>query len=81
MQGVLDGLVDQLQRPFTIVEADRTTKADANRFGRICIGTEGCARHHSDAFHARKTRCKIFDRYKEHGLEALTDRSRRPSRG
>src|SRR6201991_5320332 len=29
---------------------------------------------------ARKTGYKIFDRYKEHGLEALTDRSRRPVR-
>src|SRR5215510_5204979 len=27
---------------------------------------------------SRKTGYKIFDRYKEHGLEALTDRSRRP---
>ena len=29
---------------------------------------------------ARKTGYKIFDRYKEHGHEALTDRSRRPVR-
>src|SRR5713226_9424551 len=29
---------------------------------------------------SRKTGYKIFDRYKEHGLEALTDRSRRPYR-
>jgi hypothetical protein len=29
---------------------------------------------------ARKTSYKIFDRYKEHGLEALSDRSRRPVR-
>lgn len=29
---------------------------------------------------SRKTGCKIFDRYKESGLEALTDRSRRPWR-
>jgi transposase-like protein len=29
---------------------------------------------------SRKTGHKIFDRYKEHGLEALTDRSRRPVR-
>jgi transposase InsO family protein len=29
---------------------------------------------------SRKTGYKIFDRYKEHGLEALTDRSRRPWR-
>src|SRR5260370_40067439 len=29
---------------------------------------------------SRKTGYKIFDRYKEHGLEALTDRSRRPGR-
>src|ERR1700745_1845399 len=29
---------------------------------------------------SRKTDYKIFDRYKEHGLEALTDRSRRPVR-
>jgi transposase len=28
---------------------------------------------------SRKTGYKIFDRYKEHGLEALTDRSRRRS--
>jgi putative transposase len=27
---------------------------------------------------SRKTGYKIFDRYKEHGLEAVTDRSRRP---
>src|SRR5215813_11265578 len=27
---------------------------------------------------SRKTGYKIFDRYKEHGLEALCDRSRRP---
>jgi transposase len=26
---------------------------------------------------SRKTGCKMFDRYKESGLEALTDRSRR----
>src|ERR1700675_2819993 len=29
---------------------------------------------------SRKTGYKIFDRYKEHGLEALCDRSRRPVR-
>ena len=29
---------------------------------------------------SRKTGYKIFDRYKEHGLEALTDRPRRPVR-
>jgi transposase InsO family protein len=29
---------------------------------------------------SRKTGYKLFDRYKEHGLEALTDRSRRPVR-
>jgi hypothetical protein len=29
---------------------------------------------------SRKTGYKIFDRYKEHGREALTDRSRRPVR-
>ena len=29
---------------------------------------------------SRKTGYKIFDRYREHGLEALTDRSRRPIR-
>jgi len=29
---------------------------------------------------SRKTGYKIFDRYKEYGLEALTDRSRRPWR-
>jgi transposase InsO family protein len=29
---------------------------------------------------SRKTGYKIFDRYKDHGLEALTDRSRRPVR-
>jgi transposase len=29
---------------------------------------------------SRKTGYDIFDRYKEHGLEALTDRSRRPVR-
>src|SRR5207237_8352478 len=29
---------------------------------------------------SRKTGYKIFDRYKEHGLEAVTDRSRRPWR-
>lgn len=29
---------------------------------------------------SRKTGYKIFDRYKEHGLEAFTDRSRRPFR-
>ena len=28
---------------------------------------------------SRKTGYKIFDRYKEHGLEALSDRSRRPA--
>ncbi len=27
---------------------------------------------------SRKTGYKIFDRYKEHGIEALSDRSRRP---
>jgi transposase len=29
---------------------------------------------------SRKTGYKIFDRYKAHGLEALSDRSRRPVR-
>ena len=29
---------------------------------------------------SRKTGYKIFNRYREHGLEALTDRSRRPVR-
>jgi transposase len=29
---------------------------------------------------SRKTGYKTFDRYKEHGLEALSDRSRRPAR-
>ena len=29
---------------------------------------------------SRKTGYKVFDRYKEHGLEAMTDRSRRPVR-
>ena len=29
---------------------------------------------------SRKTGYKIFERYKEHGLEALSDRSRRPVR-
>jgi transposase len=29
---------------------------------------------------SRKTGYKVFDRYKEHGLEALCDRSRRPVR-
>ena len=29
---------------------------------------------------SRKTGYKIFGRYREHGLEALTDRSRRPVR-
>src|ERR1700675_2923448 len=29
---------------------------------------------------SRKTGYKIFDRYKEHGVEALNDRSRRPVR-
>src|SRR5215472_14289295 len=29
---------------------------------------------------SRKTGYKIFSRYKEHGLEALSDRSRRPVR-
>lgn len=29
---------------------------------------------------SRKIGYKLFDRYKEHGLEALTDRSRRPVR-
>jgi leucine-zipper of insertion element IS481 len=29
---------------------------------------------------SRKNRYKIFDRYREHGLETLTDRSRRPVR-
>jgi hypothetical protein len=28
---------------------------------------------------SRKTGCKIFDRYKEHGQAALGDRSRRPA--
>src|SRR2546425_674268 len=30
---------------------------------------------------SRKTGYKIFERYREHGREALTDRSRRPVRG
>src|SRR5262249_51403026 len=29
---------------------------------------------------SRKTGYKIYDRYKDHGLEALSDRSRRPMR-
>jgi transposase len=29
---------------------------------------------------SRKTGYEIFERYKEHGLEALSDRSRRPVR-
>jgi len=29
---------------------------------------------------SRKTGYKIYNRYREHGLEALTDRSRRPIR-
>ena len=29
---------------------------------------------------SRKTDYKIFERYKDHGLEALTERSRRPVR-
>jgi transposase len=29
---------------------------------------------------SRKTGYKIFDRYKDHGLQALADRSRRPVR-
>ncbi|HSR71840.1 MAG TPA: helix-turn-helix domain-containing protein, partial [Kiloniellales bacterium] len=29
---------------------------------------------------SRKTGYKIFGRYKDHGLEGLTDRSRRPAR-
>ena len=29
---------------------------------------------------SRKTGYKIFDRHKDHGLEALSDRSRRPVR-
>ena len=29
---------------------------------------------------SRKTGYKVFERYKEHGLEALSDRSRRPVR-
>ena len=29
---------------------------------------------------SRKTGCKIFERYKDHGLEALSDRSPRPVR-
>jgi transposase len=29
---------------------------------------------------SRKAGCKIFDRHKEHGLEALRDRSRQPVR-
>src|ERR1700758_5616684 len=38
--------------------------------------TEGCREFGI----SRKTGYKIFDRYKEHGLEALSDRSRRPVR-
>ena len=29
---------------------------------------------------SRKTGCKVFDRYKEHGMDTMTDRSRRPVR-
>jgi len=29
---------------------------------------------------SRKTGCKLFSRYKDHGYEGLTDRSRRPYR-
>jgi len=29
---------------------------------------------------SRKTDCKVFDRYKECGLQGLTDRSQRPYR-
>src|SRR6202051_2924916 len=38
--------------------------------------TDGCR----ECGISRKCGCKIFDRYKEHGLEALIDRSRRPVR-
>src|ERR1700751_4566705 len=38
--------------------------------------TEGCREFGI----SRKTGYKVFSRYKEHGLEALTDRSQRPVR-
>src|SRR5438067_12278148 len=47
--------------------------------GRLLDGEEMAALCREFAI-SRKTGYKIFDRYKEHGLEALTDRSRRPVR-
>src|SRR6201997_5005810 len=45
--------------------------------GEFSNGTSG---ENYSGINTRKTGYKIFDRYKEHGLEALTDRSRRPVR-
>jgi hypothetical protein len=47
--------------------------------GRLLEGEEMAALCREFAI-SRKTGYKIFDRYKEYGLEALTDRSRRPWR-
>jgi transposase len=66
--------------PETRKRRSKANKAEALRFlARVLDGepmTEVCR----DFGISRKTGYKIFDRYKEHGLEALSDRSRRPVR-
>ena len=50
------------------------------RFVARLLGGEPMTQVCRDFGISRKTGYKIFDRYKEHGLEALCDRSRRPVR-
>src|SRR6202049_1728719 len=53
---------------------------DVRRFGAWLLDGEAMSEVCRAFGISRKTGYKIFERYKEHGLEALTDRSRRPVR-
>lgn len=59
---------------------DRTIMDERIRFVARLIEGEQMALVCREFGISRKTGYKIYDRYKEHGLEALTDRSRRPWR-
>jgi transposase len=50
------------------------------RFVARLLGGEAMTEVCRDFGISRETGYKIFDRYREHGLEALSDRSRRPVR-
>src|ERR1044071_7902158 len=52
----------------------------APRFAARLLDGEAMTEVCRDFGISRKTGYKIFDHYKEHGLEALSDRSRRPVR-